>query len=63
MPTYVDADSIHINPEEIPAFRRRELAQCILDMMKQFFSDPAEEERYQQWLLERKRQREAAGRR
>ena len=50
MPTLVNADSIHINPEEIPAFRREELARCILDLMEQAFSVPGEEERYQQWL-------------
>lgn len=56
------AEAIHINPEEIPAFRRDELAQCILDLMEQAFSVPGEEERYQQWLIgyrERKRQRAA----
>lgn len=60
------AEGIHINPEEIPAFRREELARCILDLMEQAFSVPGEEERYQQWLAsgrERKRQREAEGRR
>lgn len=59
MPT---AEAIHINPEEIPAFRRDELAQCILDLMEQAFSVPGEEDRYQQWLIgyrERKRQRAA----
>lgn len=66
MPTIANADSIHINPEEIPAFRREELARCILDLMEQAFSVPGEEERYQQWLKEyreRKRQREAEERR
>ena len=63
MPT---AEAIHINPEEIPAFRRDELAQCILDLMEQAFSVPGEEERYQQWLpgyLERKRRRTTEERR
>ena len=63
MPT---AEAIHINPEEIPAFRRDELAQCILDLMEQAFSVPGEEERYQQWLIghrERKRQRTTEERR
>ena len=61
-----NADSIHINPEEIPAFRREELARCILDLMEQAFSVPGEEERYQQWLKdyrEQKRQRKAEERR
>lgn len=49
--------SIHINPEEIPAFRRTELAQCILDLMEKAFSVPGEEERYQQWLKERRAQK------
>lgn len=52
-------EAIHINPEEIPKFRVRELVQCVLDMMEDAFSDPAMEERYQQWLIgyrERKRQ-------
>nr|DAD69988.1 MAG TPA: hypothetical protein [Caudovirales sp. ctFWA4] len=63
MPT---AEAIHINPEEIPAFRRDELAQCILDLMEQAFSVPGEEERYQQWLIgyrERKRRRTTEERR
>ena len=65
MPPIVDAKDIHINMEEIPAFRKEEFLRCIIDMVKQAFSDPAEEERYQQWLpgylereRERKRQRE-----
>lgn len=56
------AEAIHINPEEIPAFRREELARCVLGLMELAFSVPGEEERYQQWLIgyrERKRQREA----
>jgi len=63
MPT---AEAIHINPEEIPAFRRDELAQCILDLMEQAFSVPGEEERYQQWLIgyrERMRRRTTEERR
>ena len=63
MPT---AEAIHINPEEIPAFRRDELAQSILDLMEQAFSVPGEEERYQQWLIgyrERKRRRTTEERR
>lgn len=47
-------NDIHINVEEIPKFRVRELVQCILDMMEEAFSDPAMEERYQKWLAEKK---------
>lgn len=47
-------EAIRINPEEIPKFRVRELVQCILDMMEEAFSDPAMEERYQQWLAKKK---------
>ncbi len=45
-------DDIHINVEEIPKFRVRELVQCILDMMEEAFSDPAVEEKYQKWLAD-----------
>lgn len=53
-------NDIHINVEEIPKFRVRELVQSILDMMEEAFSNPAMEERYQKWLIGYRARKRAA---
>ena len=59
MPSTIDVDSI-------PDFQKNALADMALAITRACFEIPGMEERYQQWLpgyLERKRQREAEGRR
>lgn len=55
-----------INVDSIPEFQKNALADMALDLTRTCFEIPGMEERYQQWLIgyrERKRQREAEGRR
>lgn len=52
--------------DSIPDFQKNALADMALEITRACFEIPGMEERYQQWLpgyLERKRQREAEGRR
>ena len=56
----------NIDVDPIPDFQKNALADMALEITRACFEIPGMEERYQQWLpgyLERKRQREAEGRR
>lgn len=56
----------NIDVDSIPDFQKNALADMALKITRACFEIPGMEERYQQWLpgyLERKRQREAEGRR
>lgn len=58
--------SSSIDVESIPEFQKNALADLTLELTRAYFKIPGVEERYQKWLpgyLERKRQREAEGRR
>lgn len=48
-----------IDLDSIPDFRREELAKGAIALTKQVFSTPGAEERYQQWLRERNRKKQA----
>lgn len=39
---------------QIPEFQRNELSDIVISLTKAFFDIPGEEERYQQWLKERR---------
>lgn len=45
---------IHINTAEIPDYKRDELARGAIELMRQVFSVPGEEESYRAWLAKRK---------
>lgn len=45
---------VHIDLNAIPDYQRGELARLALEVTKNCFADPGEEERYQAWLAERK---------
>lgn len=49
-----DAD-IKIDFDEIPEYQRGELARFALEVTRNCFAIPGEEERYQAWLAERKK--------
>lgn len=49
-----DAD-IKIDFNEIPEYQRGELARFALEVTRNCFAIPGEEERYQAWLAERKK--------
>lgn len=54
-------NKIHIDIDQIPDFRRIELAKGALALTEQVFSMPGAEERYQAWLKERRaKQKKAA---
>lgn len=46
---------VHINPQDIPDFRRVRLAEGALDLVALAFAAPDAESRYQAWLAERRR--------
>lgn len=58
MPTPGQA-SIRIDTAAIPDFRREELAKWAIELTERAFSVPGAEERYQDWLRERKQKRAA----
>lgn len=45
---------IHINTAEIPDYKRDELARGAIELMRQVFAVPGEEENYRVWLAKRK---------
>ena len=51
-------NTISINTGEIPEFRCNELAEFALMLVREVFSAPGEEERYQSWLSEYKKKKE-----
>ena len=51
-------NTISINIGEIPEFRCNELAEFALKLVREVFSAPGEEERYQSWLSEYKKKKE-----
>lgn len=44
--------SIHFNLDEVPAYKRDELAQGALELMHRLFAEPETEDRFQAWLVE-----------
>lgn len=54
----VDDINIEIDVNLIPEYQRCQLAEFALELTREVFSRPGEEENYQAWLQER-RQREA----
>lgn len=46
--------TIHINTAEIPDYKRDELARGAIELMRQVFAIPGEEESYRVWLAKRK---------
>lgn len=46
--------TIHINTAEIPDYKRDELARGAIELMRQVFAAPGEEESYRVWLAKRK---------
>jgi len=53
---------IEIDFDSIPEYQRRQLAELALEVTREVFSRPGEEERYQAWLQNRRqREKEAAG--
>ena len=44
---------IVVRTDEVPEFRRIELARAAIALTKATFSTPGEEERYQEWLAHR----------
>lgn len=48
-------NEVHINTSEIPAFRRREIAKCVLASVKQAMLEPGAEEEFRAWLAEYKK--------
>lgn len=47
--------SLKINVASIPEYQRGELAKFALEVTRDCFAQPGEEERYQAWLAERHR--------
>ncbi len=45
---------VHINCDAIPEYQRSELARFALDVVRNCFARPGEEEKFQKWLAERK---------
>lgn len=45
---------IVVRTDEVPEFRRIELAKAAIALTKEVFSIPGEEERYQEWLAHRR---------
>ena len=46
-------ERIHIDTSKIPKFRKEQLAKGALLLVKQVFSQPGEEEKFQAWLARR----------
>lgn len=46
-----------VDVSAIPAFRRRELAQCVLASVKQAMLQPGAEEEFQAWLAEYRKEK------
>ena len=44
---------VHIDFDAIPDYQRGELAKFALEVTRNCFAEPGEEERYQAWLAER----------
>lgn len=42
------------DPSGIPKCQALAIAKCVAEMVDELFQDPAEEEKYQKWLKERK---------
>lgn len=53
--TPADDSVVTINVDLIPEYQRRQLAEFALELTRNVFAQPGEEERYQTWLAERKR--------
>ena len=51
----VEEPDIHIDFDQIPEYQRGELAKFALDLTRNLFAVPGEEERYQKWLADRKK--------
>lgn len=45
---------IVVRTDEVPEFRRIELAKAAIALTREVFSAPGEEERYQEWLSHRR---------
>lgn len=45
---------IVVRTDEVPEFRRIELAKAAIALTREVFSVPGEEERYQEWLAHRR---------
>lgn len=50
---------IHFNLDEVPAYKRDELAQGALELMRRLFAEPGTEERFQAWLVEYRKRKAA----
>lgn len=50
------------DPSGIPKCQVLAIAKCVAEMVDELFRDPAEEEKYQKWLKERKARQSAKGR-
>lgn len=48
-----------INVNEIPAYQVRKLAEATVDLMQRIFAQPGEEERFQLWLEQRRKEGKA----
>lgn len=46
--------TVKVNVSEIPEFQRSQLAEFALELTRNIFAIPGEEERYQSWLADRK---------
>ena len=53
-------EGIQFDVSRIPRFRREDLARGALELTRRVFSQPGAEERYQEWLKERKKNLAAA---
>lgn len=49
---------VEVDVSLIPEYQRRQLAEFVLDLTRQIFSIPGEEERYQAWLREQESKKE-----
>lgn len=53
----VDDANIEIDVNQIPEYQRRQLAEFALELTRNIFAIPGEEERYQAWLKNRHRKK------
>ena len=56
---YDQTDHIELDLEAIPEHVRNDLAKFAISLAKEYFSKPGNEERYQEWLKERKKHQQA----
>ena len=54
---YIGEPDVKIDVNQIPEYQRRQLAELALEVTREVFSRPGEEERYQEWLKKRQQEK------